>query len=522
MTWSHDSKKVISGDWTGSVKVWDAATGAELAQLQSNPPAVADQIALSKQRLADLLTGQAGLTDAITKAAAATAAGRKALEDQKAALANDQKNKATIAAAVAAADKKLNESTAAFNAAKASVESKQADVNAKNKEIADLGTKRAALMADITKWENEMKARAEVLGKAMGNVQNFTIQTEQLPEDASLKQALSQAQVAQNQAQAAVDEADKNRKAAGGQIPGIDQKVAQLKQAVAMQQTNLKAAQLVYAEANKVVAASKAAADAEKAKVAPADKAIENRNNAIKAATDRINQLVAAENTAKAAAEKSKQDTVFVQYQVEKWAAAAVNLELHEESEELGTYREKLIGIEGQAQKAVAEHQAAEKARVEAEQTLASAEKTVADGTTYLATAKEDVLAKREREIAARALGKLIEQEEPVVQIEVAAVETIQSEVTGFQQFIESAFQKAVETDEKVREASKLAAETKTKTLPERKKVEESKKTVMQKALEAKQQQETQLQDQTKRVDELEKKYKDMFVPPPAQETAQN
>lgn len=522
VTWTHDNKKVISGDWTGSVKVWDAATGAELAQLQSNPPAIDDQIALSKQRLADLLTGQAALTDGITKAAAATAAGRKALEDQKAALANEQKNKATIAAAVAAADKKLNEATTAFNAAKTSVESKQNDLNAKNKEIADLTTKRAALMADITKWENEMKARAQVLGKTVGDVQNFTLQVEQLPEDASLKQALTQAQASQTKAQAAVDEADKNRKAAGGQIPGIDQKVAQLKQAVAMQQTNLKAAQLVYAEANKTVAASKTAADAEKAKVAPADKAIENRNNAIKAATDRITALVAAENTAKATAEKAKQDTVFVQYQVEKWAAAAVNLELHEESEELGNYRERLIGIEGKAQKAVAEAQAAEKARVEAQNTLATAEKTVSDGTNYLATAKEDVLAKRERAIAARALGELMEVEEPVIQIEVAAVETIQDEVSSFQAFIEDAFQKAIETDAKVREASKLAAETKTKTLPERLKVEESKKSAMEKALEAKQQQESQLQDQTKRVDDLEKKYKDMFRPPPGQETAQN
>ncbi|MFT5470829.1 MAG: hypothetical protein ACI8UO_005960, partial [Verrucomicrobiales bacterium] len=523
--WTHDSKKVISGDWTGSVKVWDATSGLEVAQLQSNPPTITDQIALSEQRVTDLVAAQTGFTDGVVKAAAATVAGRKALTDQQTALANDQKNRAAADAATKAADQKAATLTADFGKAKGSVDAKTADLAAKTKEVADLGTRRVALKADLQKWETEMQARAGSLGKSMGSVENFKLQVAQLPDDASLKTALAAAEVTQKVAKAAVDEADKMRKAAGGQIPGIDQKVAQIKQGQAMVQTTLKAAALVYAETNKVLAESQKAAVAAKAQLVAADKAIENRNNAVKAATDRIGVLVAAENTAKANAEKAKQDLVFVQYQVEKWAAAAVNLELHEESEELGTYRELLIGIEGKAKAAIAEHQVAEKARIEAEQTLATAQRTVSEGHNYIETATVDVLASRERQLAARALDRLIEGEKTAaaedVEVEVAVeVVALRTDATESQKFIEEAYQKAVQTSKQIQDALVVAREFGSKVIGERQQTEAQKKEAMERAVAAKQKQEADLKAQTDRVDGLEKQYKEMFREAPGSEAA--
>lgn len=521
VTFTHDSKKVISGDWTGSLKVWDAATGGELGQLQSNPPTIADQIELSKKRTADLIASAAGLEAAIKAAADATAAGQKAVADQQAALANDQKNRAAADAAAKAGDAKFAAATAEVNKAKASIDGKKAAMAKRAEELVALAAQRVAALAELQKWEAEMQVRAEVTGKAMGTVENFKLQVAQLPDDASLKAALADAEKAKIAAEATVAEADQKRKAAGGQIPGIDQKVAQIKQTDAMEATALKAAELVFNEANKLLAEAKTAADASKVALANADKAIENRNAAVKAATDAIAPKVAAEATAKANAEKAKQDLVFVQYQVDKWAAAAVNLELHAESGELENYRERLIDFEGKAKQAIAEHQAAEQARVAAEQTLAAARKTVTDGSNYLVAATEDVLASREKQIAARALEELIENQgkEPVIQVEVAAVETIQADASQHQKVIEEAYQKAIETDKAVKQALDVARETPA-VVAERAQAEAARKAAMEQAVAAKQKQEQELQNQTKRVEDLEKEYKEKFRPAPGSEPA--
>lgn len=507
--WTHDSKKVISGDWTGSVKVWDAASGAELAQLQSNPPSIDDQIARSKARLAELTGAQAGFSEGVKKALEATAAGRKALADQQAALANDQKNRAAADAAVKAADQKVAALLAEFNKSKTSVESKKADLAAKAKEVQDLTARRAALMAEIQKWEAEMKTRAETLGKAMGNVENFKLQVMQLPDDETLKTALTQAEAQKTAAEGAVNEADGKRKAAGGQIPGIDQKVAQIKQAQAMVTTTLKAAELVYAENNKALGEAQKAAEAAKAQLANADKAIENRNNAIKAASDRVGQLVAAENAAKAAAEKAKQDLAFVIYQVDKWEAAAVNVELHEETEELGNYRERLIGIESKAQAAIAEAQAAEKARLEAEKTRAEAQKKINESNSYIVTATLDVVASRERELVARVLA---DTSEDATQWESQANES--------RQFVVEAYERAIKATQEIERARGVEKEFSPELIAQRRQTEAQKKAARDRAVQAKQAHETQIQEQTKRVQDLEKEYQEKFREAPGSEAA--
>lgn len=84
--------RVIAGDWTGLIRVTNLA-GKELAQLNSNPPALADRIADTTKRINDLQAALPGLQQKF-------AAAEKAINDAKVAV--EEKRKAEAAALEAA------------------------------------------------------------------------------------------------------------------------------------------------------------------------------------------------------------------------------------------------------------------------------------------------------------------------------------------------------------------------------------------------------------------------------------
>ena len=40
-TFTHDGKRVVAGDWSGQVRMWEAADGKPVADLPPNPPTLA-------------------------------------------------------------------------------------------------------------------------------------------------------------------------------------------------------------------------------------------------------------------------------------------------------------------------------------------------------------------------------------------------------------------------------------------------------------------------------------------------
>lgn len=57
VAFSHDNKRVFTGDWHGTIKVWDVENGAELATIEPNPPTIEEQLAYSEKRIREL-TGE--------------------------------------------------------------------------------------------------------------------------------------------------------------------------------------------------------------------------------------------------------------------------------------------------------------------------------------------------------------------------------------------------------------------------------------------------------------------------------
>lgn len=109
-TFDHDGKRVIAGDWTGEVRVWDADTGKLAGKLDPNPTPISERIAAAQQKLDELRTAHgkaqtelAPLQDAAQKADASLKQAEAALAAAKKAQ-QDAQTRLTQAASAHAAD----------------------------------------------------------------------------------------------------------------------------------------------------------------------------------------------------------------------------------------------------------------------------------------------------------------------------------------------------------------------------------------------------------------------------------
>lgn len=202
VTFAETSGMVVAGDWTGAVRIWDMKDGRELANLASNPPALATRLAEATQLAAT------------TKAASDQAAGR---------LAALQKAEAGKQAAAAAAQKKLAEAQAA---AKTAVAAKPVA----DKALAEKVAAEKSAGAAVTKAEAAVKqAKTEkAAAEKAEDKKDVPAKTEAL---AAAEKALTAAQQAQAAAAAAKKVAEKAVAEAAAKIKATAQQVPAAKTA---------------------------------------------------------------------------------------------------------------------------------------------------------------------------------------------------------------------------------------------------------------------------------------------------
>jgi hypothetical protein len=248
VVFTHDAGRVIAGDWTGSIKVWNTADGKPLGALAANPPTVAEQKELALKAFNEAKAKSEQL-------AAAAAASQAALQKAQAELAAAHKAAADLAAAAKAATDQAAKLKATADQAAAAHKNAQADLTAK-----DSAAKLLAEAAGKAKEASE---------KVKGNAELAAL--------ATLNQTAAARAVAE--------------------LPPLQKQVADLGAVLKTSTDQFNAAQ---------AAAQKAAADA-----SAAPKLVEAKLAAIKPATDKANadkaaadQALAALNAAKAALDK--------------------------------------------------------------------------------------------------------------------------------------------------------------------------------------------------------------------------
>ncbi len=167
-----ESERVLAGDWTGMIRIWNAADGALLNEFNTNPPTIDATIALVEQAVG-------GATNELTQATTQIAVVNKVLTDRKALAdtaaaqlneitaktqaatadkANMEKALAEKTAAMLKAEEALKAAEVALAAAKAAFEKANAEQT-----VATTGKKTTEELTAAAKAATEKSAAAEKL-----------------------------------------------------------------------------------------------------------------------------------------------------------------------------------------------------------------------------------------------------------------------------------------------------------------------------------------------------------------------
>ncbi len=293
-----DADRILAGDLTGVVHVWNAKDGAVIGQLSTNPPALAKRIETAGLALA-------AADPVAVQSNAAVAALNKGITDRKAAaevavkVSND--TQAVVEPATkekAAADADAVAKTALLQTAETTMTTAQA---AQTK----AATERDAVKKVATDLDVKVKAASEAVAVNDAAVNQALAAVEAKPDDPAVKAAAAEATKKLTEALAALSELTKQKGASIQELPAKTEAVGSTVIAL-----NAAKAAREKAATDKV-AADKAVTDATAKLKVVTDAAIVAKANADKAVAAAVvspemqKQVTDAEAAAKAATEKA-------------------------------------------------------------------------------------------------------------------------------------------------------------------------------------------------------------------------
>ena len=193
---SHDGSKIIAGDWTGKVGIWNSADGKHMGDLSANPPTLETRVTIASKKLADdqvslkqaqekLLPFQQKIEE-ITKQVSsnknALAVAEKALQE---AIANVQKAKSDLDQSV----------TDLANKSKIQNERSML-LEAKKKELTGNVQKHSAQSGEFNKWNQRANQRSVQLSQIKESYQKASESQSENQDDNSYAEAVSKAKQA--------------------------------------------------------------------------------------------------------------------------------------------------------------------------------------------------------------------------------------------------------------------------------------------------------------------------------------
>ncbi|MBT3637409.1 MAG: hypothetical protein HN531_10750, partial [Opitutae bacterium] len=201
--YSNEGSKIIAGDWTGTVSVWNTADGKKQGELLANPPAISSRIAFALKLVEDR-------NDAAGTAKAKHAPLAQALSSASAKLSEAKKTVAGAAAALKVAETKLTAAKAALtqatserDKAKTDKDTRQANRDKTSKQLADAQSAQKSNKTQADAWEKRSNFRSEQVSLLRETLRRAKEALAVVPEDISLKEAVAK----QEEALTAMDKA---------------------------------------------------------------------------------------------------------------------------------------------------------------------------------------------------------------------------------------------------------------------------------------------------------------------------
>ena len=193
---SHDGSKIIAGDWTGKVGVWNSADGKHLGDLNANPPTLESRITQATQQLSQD-------QDSLAIAQSLLLPFQKKVDEVT-------KQVTTNKSALQVAEKALQDAVSAAQQAKTALDQAHADLanktkiqseksalhEAKKKELAANQQAHTAQSGDFNKWKQKANDRSTQLSKLKESFRKANEAHSQNKDDASYTDAVNKAKLA--------------------------------------------------------------------------------------------------------------------------------------------------------------------------------------------------------------------------------------------------------------------------------------------------------------------------------------
>ena len=390
--YSHDGARIVAGDWTGSVSVWNANDGKKVGNLSANPPTISSRITtalkLVKERNAATATAKSTHAPLAQALAAANAKLAEAKRTAATAAASHKAGEVALAAAKAA----LAQATSDRDRAKTVKDTRQVARDKTAKQLADAQAAQKVHKAQGDDWGKRSSFRSEQVSLLRETHRKAKEALAGIPEDIGLKDAVAK----QEQALAAMDNAFvQARDKTAGHLTNVE---TFSKQAAA-HASALTAAENAFKAAETALAAhEKNRSEKDSAvKAAVADQAakLAANNTANSALALQTKEQARASEAEKGPAQNLRDAEVSLASAVNsanKWKAETINVNRHLELGKLKDLQTELNGLSAIAAEAKALHDTALAA-------LSAAQKALAEVPVKI-KAKEQTLAKQQSAMA--------------------------------------------------------------------------------------------------------------------------
>ena len=373
---THDSKRVIVGEWNGSVTVWDAANGKPLGELSANPPTLAKRLDAARHSAKSTETDRQKATETHEQAKAKlTAAGAKlkkhhaVAKDSSGAKQRAEKQLAMAEAALAKAQTKL-----------ANAKTKVAEQNEVQTKLLGEQDANTAALAKTTIQLPGLNEQVGFLTQQLASLRDIQKQTDEKAKQdgaaATLKTAAEKATAATKAMNAALEAAKAQHDNALAQTKSLPSAIAagqmkiekiaaeitltQEKQKTAQQQfeerisqigaaqKNVKTTTEAFAAANKKVTAAKTSVAALKDKEKEHRKKLEQAKNAHDAATRQVAKWEAAQLNVRRLGEKLALQKLQSELEGYTAATASAKAELSQVQVGLANVQQQLANVPAQ------------------------------------------------------------------------------------------------------------------------------------------------------------------------------
>lgn len=414
--------RVIAGDWTGEVRVWNAADGKQLGNLTTNPPLLASRLKAAQDKFAPLQPQLTAARTAFDQANAAKVSHQQKLAEAQTQNTASQKTVTDTQALLAAQQKQLTGSQGQQKALTTEMQ-ELTKVVPELTAAAERTATAAKMLADdqdlavlVTKLQEKLNAKTARqkqveagLAKAKTEIAALTGST------AKLQQTIVAAQATFQSSAAIVKTLTANQKAIDEGLAGATAKVSTLQEQVNLAtadvqrwtlysalRVDLKAAAVVAEKRDTVQLASlevaaelkemQSAVQQVEQQMKAADESIASAKQQMEAMQKQIADATAAKTAALATAKKHEQAVPMLQQAKQQAAAAAALLPEQPEMKQAVTSIDQTIAAQAAAiqtiQKTVAE---LDQKVVTSQQTVKTAEAKTAEMTTAKNAAAQKV-----------------------------------------------------------------------------------------------------------------------------------